>query len=177
MASSLNFMMDIVNTKYPNTDYIGWINADDWYEDNFLFESIAHMKKFDATTTQYFVRYSHNKTKEGVSDPGREYLDDVAITDFLNGNRIGQNTILIKKSSFDALKKKTGSYFNPDFEYTMDYELWIRLLKNGFRITRIRKPLSNLRIHDLQMSSIEKPKVVADSLKVQDLLKKWGIKK
>ena len=59
----------------------------------------------------------------------------------------------------------------------MDYELWVRLLKNGFRIRRIRKPISNLRIHDLQMSSVENPKIVEDSLKVQDLLKEWGIKK
>ena len=175
--SSLNFMMDIVNTKYPNTDYIGWINADDWYEDNFLAESLKHMKNFDATTSQYFVRYNHNKTKKGVSDPGREYLDEVAITDFLSGNRIAQNTILIKKPSFDALRKKTGFYFNPDFEYTMDYELWIRLLRNGFRITRIRRPLSNLRVHDFQMSRVEKSQVMKDFLKVQTLLKEWGIKK
>lgn len=170
-VSSLNFMMEVVNAKYPDTDYIGWINADDWYEDNWLIESLNNMRKFDATSSQYFARYKYNIIKTGISDPGREYLDEAAITDFLSGNRIGQNTVLIRKSSFDALKKKTGFYFNPDFEYTMDYELWVRLLRHGFRITRIRKPLSNLRIHDLQLSTAEKPKVMEDFQKVQEILK------
>ena len=174
--SSLNFMMDVVNTKFPDTDYVGWINADDWYEDEWLTESLNHMKKFDATTSQYFARYD-DKIKTGASDPGYGRLDEVSITDFITGNYIAQNTILIRKYSFDALKKKTGFYFNPEFKYTMDYELWVRLLKNGFRITRIRKPLSNLRIHDLQMSKVETPKVIEDALKVKNALIEWGINK
>ena len=173
---SLNFMMDIVNTKFPDTDYIGWINADDWYENDWLTESLKHIEKFDATTTQYFARYN-KEVKIMASDPGSGRPDEVAITDFLGGNYIAQNTVLIRKSSFDALKKKTGVYFNPDFKYTMDYELWVRLLKNGFRITRIRKPLSNLRIYDLQMSKVETPKVIEDALKVKTLLIGWGIGK
>ena len=172
---SLNFMMEVVNTKFPDTDYIGWINADDWYEDDWLEESLKHMRDFDATTSQYFHR-PDNKTKTEPRNLGGS-LDEAYITDFLTGNHIAQNTILVRKSSFDALKQKTGFYFNPDFKYTMDYELWVRLLKNGFRITRIKKPLSNLRNHDLQMSKVETPKVIADALKVKNLLIEWGIKK
>ena len=176
-VSSLNFMMDFVNAKYPNTDYIGWINADDWYEDNWLIESLNNMGKFDITTSQYFTCHKYNIIKTGISDPGREYLDEADITDFLSGNRVAQNTVLIKKHSFDTLKKKTGYYFNPEFDYTMDYELWVRALRNGFRIKRIRKPLSNLRIHDLQLSTTEKPKVLMDVKRVQVLLEAWEINK
>lgn len=173
---SLNFMMEVVNTKFPDTDYIGWINADDWYEDDWLTESLKHMKRFDVTTSQYFGR-PDDKTKIKASDPGSSRLDEASIADFLTGNYVAQNTILIRKSSFDALKQKTGFYFNPDFKYTMDYELWVRFLKNGFRITRIRKPLSNLRIYDLQMSKVENLKVVEDALKVKNLLIEWETKK
>jgi len=175
-VDSLNFLMEIVNKKYPNTDYIGWINADDWYEDNWLIESLNHIGKADVTSSQYFTPSSPNRARKEISDPGRAYLDEAAITDFLGGNRVAQNTVLIRKSSFDALKEKTGHYFNPEFEYAMDYELWVRFLRNGYRIKRIRKPLSNLRIHDLQLSTAEKPKVAMDVKWVQVLLKAWGIK-
>lgn len=175
-VASLNFMMDIINTEYPDTDYIGWINADDWYEDDWLAESLKRMEKFDVTASQYFTRCS-DKTNKETTDPASLLPDEAAITESLIGNYIAQNTVLIKKSSFDALKERTGFYFNPSFKYTMDYELWARFLKNGFRITRIRKPLSNLRIHDLQMSNVEKPKVVEEALRVKSLLVDWGVGK
>ena len=174
--SSLNFMMEVVNTRFPNTDYVGWVNADDWYEDDWLTESLKHMKKFDVTTSQYFARFD-SSVMTAASNPGGSHPDEVSIKEFVTGNHIAQNTVLIRKSSFNALKEKTGFYFNPEFNYTMDYELWVRLLKNGFKITRIRKPLSNLRIHDLQMSKVETPKVVEDAFKVRALLIEWGVNK
>ena len=73
----------------------------------------------------------------------------------INGNTVPQPSVLIRFSAFKALKEKHGFYFNPDFDYSQDLELWYRFLDSGYRIRHIPKLTTYLRQHPKQMSTIQ----------------------
>jgi glycosyltransferase involved in cell wall biosynthesis len=65
------------------------------------------------------------------------------VVSFLEGNKIPILTALVKKS---ALIKVGG--FDSNCVPAEDYDLWLRLLKNGFKFQSINVPLSIYRVHD-----------------------------
>lgn len=158
-TESLNYAMEIVNRDYPMTRFIGWLNADDWYEDEWLSESLKRMdrvmagKQVDMTCGAYNLRDEEGRMLKSKVDPGATQIpDNIDIRQLQGYNTINQPTVLIRRRSFEELKKETGHYWNPSFEFTQDYELWLRMVKAGFLLLRIRKALANLRNYPEQLS-------------------------
>ena len=176
-TTSLNDAMEIINLLFPNTQYIGWINADDWYELNWLTESLKTMKRNVAglkpavTCSAYILRDEKGKTLRGYVDPGAQQIpDSVEINQLSGRNTVNQPSVFIRRTAFEELKKKTGHYWNPDFEFTQDYELWLRMVKAGYLILRIRMPLANLRNYPGQMSHTHSLEQKLEFDKVQELI-------
>jgi hypothetical protein len=42
--------------------------------------------------------------------------------------------------------------WNPSYHYTQDLELWVRFLRNGYRVAKVGKVTAYLRSHPGQMS-------------------------
>ncbi len=153
---ALNHALDIINRDFPDTEYVGWLNADDYYSPNWLESSLSTHQEHDvAVTCSNHNRFS---TLEGggfmtakVAFQGEgDYVD---LMGMLEANSICQPTVCIRLSAFNALKKRDGYYFNPDIDYCQDYELWLRFLLHGYsRIRRIRDYLATLRVHPVRLT-------------------------
>lgn len=176
-TTSLNYAMELINRHFPNTKYIGWINADDWYEPNWLSESLKTMKRNVAgskpavTCSAYILRDEKGKTLRGYVDPGADQVpDSVEINQLTGRNTVNQPSVFIRRTAFEELKKKTGHYWNPTFEFTQDYELWLRMAQAGYLILRIRKPLANLRNYPGQMSHTHSGEQKLEFDKVQKMI-------
>lgn len=178
-TSSLNWAMEKVGEEFPGTKYIGWLNADDKYLDNWMQESLKAIgermypmtqSEVDMTSSQYNLIAKDGSLKQPSVEPwgAAQLPDKVRIEDFKGKNTIVQPTVLIRRSSFERLREETGFYWNPEYEYTQDYELWGRMLKSGLIIQRIRKPLACLRHYEGQMSRLRRDEQIADFNKLRD---------
>jgi len=148
---ALNHAMRIIEEDYPDTTHLGWINADDYYQDYWLDVMLRQLTKEPAD-----VALICSDAKLAGIARGRTIYCPQSYFDLKHlgtyGNTVCQPTVLIKMSAFKRLKEITGFYFNPEYDYTQDLELWYRFLVNGYRIRYLDKITANLRLHELQMS-------------------------
>lgn len=170
-TESLNWAMKKINEDFPNTKLIGWINADDKYKEGWLSESLKLIWDYDLTSSQYdLINREGDLQKANVEPWGAADLPDkIRIEDFIKKNTIVQPTILMRRECFNTLAEETGFHWNPEYEYTQDYELWIRWLMYGFTIIRLRKSLACLRHFKEQMSNLRKKEQKADFDKLQSV--------
>jgi len=156
-TAALNHAMNIVEEEYPDTTHIGWINADDFYRDYWLDVMLETLRKEPldvALICSDIVLYDGVKTDRtnwGI----QKYFDKAFFG--RHGNTVSQPSVLIRLPLFQELKDKTGFYFNPDFDYCQDMELWYRFLDNGYRIRHLPKLTAYLRLHQKQMSHTARP--------------------
>jgi len=152
-TTALNQAMKFVEQQHPQTLYIGWINGDDYYRPNWLQDSLSHLCKESSETSMVYGDMERVGDHTGiihlVSTP---YLSPHMVA--RRGNMVGQPTVLIRFNQFKALKNKTGYWFNPDYDYCQDLELWFRFFKHDYLIAKLPgvNPTACLRSHDLQMS-------------------------
>lgn len=146
----------IIETEFPQTKYVGWINADDYYEPNWLSGSLPVL---DDSPPDVAMLCSDAKqvTEKGEFKQWLGYTSEQYITLELlarRGNIIVQPTVLIRLDALREIRDKTGMTFNPNYNYCQDLELWIRFLKNGYRIRKLNgvNVTANLRSHNEQMS-------------------------
>jgi len=148
---ALNHAMQIIEEEYPDTTHIGWINADDYYQDYWLDVMLEQLDKEPddvalICSDAKMVGVQLGRTLNGL----QSYFDLKYLG--THGNTVCQPTVLIRMSAFKRLKEICGFYFNPEYDYTQDMELWYRFLINGYRIRYLDKITANLRLHELQMS-------------------------
>jgi glycosyltransferase involved in cell wall biosynthesis len=67
---------------------------------------------------------------------------------FFNGNFAPAVTVVIKKDIFEKI-----GYFNPSLIQLQDFEMWIRILVNNYKIGFLEEKLTFYRIHDKNLSS------------------------
>lgn len=143
-----------IEDQFPQTRYVGWINADDYYSPSWLQDSLAVLR--DAPPEVAMVCgdavqvYEDGKPRQTLSYVQIPYvtLDQLCS----RGNIIIQPTVLIRLDALKAIKAKTGMTWNPNYHYTQDLELWIRFLRNGYRVAKVGKVTAYLRSHAGQMS-------------------------
>lgn len=152
---ALNHAMQIIEKEYPDTTHIGWINADDYYQDYWFYVMSKQLEKEPQDVAVIcsdakVVGNAIGRTAYGTQRYfGLKYLGNY-------GNMVCQPTVLIRMSAFKKLKELTGFYFNADadYDYCQDLELWYRFLINGYRIRYIDKITSTLRLHRRQLSEV-----------------------
>jgi len=149
--------MQIVEQEFPQTEYVGWINADDYYEPSYLENSLTQLR--DAPPDVAMTCGDANLV--GMQSGVIHYTSQRYVTTELigtRGNIVVQPTVLIRLSALKKMKEKQGYSFNPEIDYVQDLELWYRLLINGYRIKHLTKDdkglnvVANLRMHPEQMS-------------------------
>lgn len=166
---ALNHAMRIIEEDYPGTTHIGWINADDYYQDYWLDVMLGQLNK---EPTDVALICSDAKLV-GKAQGRTSYWEQCYFNlKYLgtHGNVVCQPTVLIKMSAFKRLKEICGFYFNPEYDYTQDMELWYRFLVNGYRIRYLDKITANLRIHELQMSLTHMKEQVVDRDRVMRMI-------
>jgi len=153
-TASLNFAYEQMLKHFPDTEFVGWLNADDYYMENWLTESLNAIKGVDVTCGRYHLVDVTKNIKRPDVDPGADQIpDEVDLRQFMGRNTLCQPTVLMRRNTLDYQRRRYGYVWNPEYEFTQDLELWIRLLKDGFTIRRIRKTLACLRHYPGQMST------------------------
>ena len=172
-TTSLNFAYDQMLRLYPNTEYVGWLNADDYYKEDWLSESLKAMRRWgaDVTCGMYDLVDENKNVKTPDVDPGADQIpDEVDLRQFVGRNSVCQPTVLMRKSSLEYERGRYQYVWSPGYEYTQDLELWIRLLKDSFKIRRIRKSLACLRWYAGQLSNTHREEQMADLQRTQEML-------
>ncbi len=118
-------------------DYIAFLDSDDvWHKDKLQIQMEYMLKNnVDMTATSYDL---YDETMEKLIS-SYEVVEQISYKTLLNENVIGLSTVVIKKEVFNKFKM-TNKYIHED------YELWLKLLKNGFKIVGIKKPLVKYRV-------------------------------
>jgi len=164
---AINNAYDIINREFPNTEFVGWINSDDFYQPNWLTESYATLMSQPHNVAMTCSNYNEfNMIAKEKIWPWFE-TEWIEIEHLLKGNFVCQPSVLMRKHVLDKLKTKYGWLLNPEYDFTIDYELWARILKEGYKIKKINQTLTNLRHHPLQMGRNNPIGCRNDLLKVQ----------
>lgn len=178
-TSALNRAMKIIEVEFPETEYIGWLNADDYYALNWLESSITTHKheSYDVAMTcsnnTMVIIPTQSKGSGFVEvkitnqDP-RPYVD---LDGLLEANSICQPTVCIKLSAFNDVKERDGYYFRSVVDYCQDYETWIRFLLHGYKIRRIRDYLATLRQHNLRLTETHSKRQAVEESNLREVMR------
>ena len=152
-TSALNQAMKFVEQQHPQTSYIGWINADDYYLSHWLQDSLSHLQKEPPATAMVYSDMRRIGDYTGViHQVNTPYISPHEVAN--RGNLIGQPTVLIRLNHFRELRNRSGYWFEPNTHYVQDLELWFRFFQNNYLIAKLPRTNATicLRAHKLQMS-------------------------
>lgn len=131
--------------------YLAFLDADDYWEPNYLSEQMAFLKKNPSVDLVYsdallvgdspLAGHSFMEITPSEGEATFESLLGGRCTVILSG------TVARKQAIIDA------GQFNEALRYAEDYDLWLRLAKHGGRIGYQQKVLLNKRIHAASLSS------------------------
>jgi len=181
-TAALNHAMKIIEQKFPQTGYVGWLNADDYYRSCWLEASLTALRreKPDVAMTcggRGLIKEPPPPPKKVAPKKSkpvkRKVVPYVRIYRMARGNMVCQPTVFIKLPAFKALKKKYGYYFDPADEYTQDYDLWCRFIMSGFKIRRIAEAVAMVRKHPQMMTITHNRQQREAAVKVRQRVKAW----
>ena len=175
-----------------NGELIAFLDADDLWLPQKLEVTLNQfdLNQFDLIFTNSFYTDSimidlkcQNYSKMGIIK--NTYFGKNGIISFLEGNKIPILTAIVKKT---CLLKVNG--FDSTCVPAEDYDLWIRLLKNGYKLQSIEHALAIYRIHENSATTLDRlatssvlnllkknfTKLDIQNLNAKELLKKWIIR-
>lgn len=122
-------------------DYIGFLNADDWYETNAL-ESIFSSTKFDDS---YDIVYGNFN----ICDLNSNYIYTYksSLNKIKNTMTIGHPALFIKS------KVHKDTLFDLNFSISADYDLILSLLEKNIKILYINKSIVNFRLDGISTTT------------------------
>jgi teichuronic acid biosynthesis glycosyltransferase TuaG len=138
-ATALNLGISIASG-----DYIAWLSSDDYFLPEKISHQIAFMQKnrIQASFTNYDYVDKNNNVLISWTCPRFSNIKEVYEA-FLRCNPVNGCSIVMKKNIMDDI-----GYFNPDMRYTHDYDMWFRMLLNGYEIHYLDEVLLKFRSHE-----------------------------
>jgi glycosyltransferase involved in cell wall biosynthesis len=124
-SNALNEMI-----KYCKYEWISLLDVDDVWLPDKLEKQVPYMESYDVIGTKCY--YFENLNISPTGSPGIP-LGDISGFDFCNGNPIINSSCLIKKKL---------CWWNSIYDGIEDYDLWLRLWKNGYKFYNV---------HDIQV--------------------------
>lgn len=129
--------------KLANYEYIAFLDADDWWDSNFLEELVKLITNFpDAGmfASSYFKIKNHKRIPAIINlneNFIEGYIDYINIYSKGNWMPIWTGATIIKKVVFNKLQG-----FKPNLRMGEDFDLWLRISQK-YKIAYLNKPLSN----------------------------------
>jgi glycosyltransferase involved in cell wall biosynthesis len=152
--------------KIATGKILAWINSDDFYEPG-TFEYIKNISKKNPKIELFYgnmfvVNKKNDKTLK-ITRQGT-YEDLVGFT--------GKDIYIMQPSTFftNRVIKKVG-LLDENLQYVMDYDLWIRILKDS-PILYLNKTLANFRIWEKSKTTTQEKKFSEEKKKVRQ---KYGL--
>jgi teichuronic acid biosynthesis glycosyltransferase TuaG len=144
-------------------EYIAWLSSDDYFLPEKISKQISFMlnRNAEASFTNYDIIDKNNKVV--VPWCGYRFSDLKQIYKvFLTINPINGCTVVMKKNLFERI-----GYFNPYHRYTHDYEMWFRLLVNGFQFHYLDEVLLKFRQHEESGTSKYQSKMQKEKAEIE----------
>ncbi|MFG0283434.1 MAG: glycosyltransferase family 2 protein [Phycisphaerales bacterium JB039] len=133
--------------------WAGWLNADDWYEPRAL-AAVRRALEADPSV-DVLVGRCRFVDLEGRTVFSPRPPEPITLANLLrlrsqwfNGRLIVQPEAFFRTSLFRDL-----GGLNLENHYTMDHELWLRMLRAGARFATLDAPVACLRVHPAQKTS------------------------
>src|SRR6185503_2664052 len=148
-------------------EFLAFLDADDYWEPNFLDQQMGFFKKNPAVDLVYSDALLFGDSPLS----GRSFMEvtpsegEVTFESLL-GSRctvLLSGTVARRQAVIDA------GLFDEELRYAEDYDLWLRIAKNGSRLAYQDQVLLNKRIHAASLSS-DRMKLHQSALRV---LEKW----
>ena len=136
--------------KYCKGKYIAFIDADDLWKKNKLYEQTQFMEKNLASFS--FTSYDVVNIK-GKLIKKRHVFYDPSYDQLSKKNIIGLSTVMINKKILNHIKF-------PDLKTQEDFALWLNLLKKGIKLSHIPTALSSWRLTKNSLSSNNLQKIL-----------------
>lgn len=133
--------------KHAKGEFIAIINSDDsWYPQKLEFQ-IKALQNADICFTNAKIIGEDSLGPFGGNPKWDriQWLQQL----YYNGNCLCHSSVLVKKEVYE----KVGLY-NPQYTQLPDYDMWVRMLVAGFKITLLEDKLVSYRIHDTNVSKI-----------------------
>lgn len=131
------------------TEFVGFLDADDWYALDKLERSIDHLRDLGAAclaTDAWLVRGDRVERRKN----DRRIVPTVLTMEtLLRGNPVVCSTVVARR---DAVLAAGGFDENPDLIATEDYDLWLRLAHKE-PVAYLAEPLTFYRVHQGSLSA------------------------
>ncbi len=130
-------------------DFVCFLDADDfWYPHKLLEVRNMILDREDSDIIWHWEHHIKGKQKKLVKY--RELLDDNVYIDLLcNGNCLSTSAVSVKRSALN----KSGFFDEKLISGEEDYDLWLRMAKNGCKFALIKKPLGAYIIYENSVSA------------------------
>ena len=144
-----------VNTgllEHASGRYATWLNADDWYEPGALGPVLGRLSQPEPPDV-LVGRCRFVEDGKTVFRPRPPEPIDMASLLCLRSKWFAGKLIVQPEAFFDrAMFERVGG-LNEANHYTMDHELWLRLLETGARFEAIDHPVACMRVHEAQKTA------------------------
>ncbi len=131
------------------TEFVAFLDADDWYAPDKLERSVAMLDKLGAqclATDAWVVR---NDRIEGRKNQRRNVPSVLTTERLLRGNPVVCSSVVARR---DAVRRAGGFDEHPDLVATEDFDLWLRLAEHE-PIAYHSQPLTFYRLHAGSLSA------------------------
>lgn len=127
-------------------ELIGWINSDDILERDCI-EKIVKKYKQDKNVSILYGDIELIDSRGG-------HIGNVNLNDITYNKLLNVNPNITQQGSFykTELVKKIG-YLDENLHYTMDYDLWLRLLKENDKAVKVKGVIAKFRLHNESKTS------------------------
>ena len=161
-ATALNY-----GIEHATGEYVAWLSSDDMFLPHKIQAQMDYMIASNSSVS--FSNYHLMDKDNQVFIPwcGKRFSPYNNAKDvyesFRVENPVNGCTTLIRKDIFD----KVG-IFNPGFLYTHDYDMWFRILLNGFHMHYIDQALIQFRSHEESGTSRFQPQILHEMKTIEE---------
>jgi teichuronic acid biosynthesis glycosyltransferase TuaG len=129
--------------KRSSGEYIAWLSSDDHFDERKVEKQLDFMLRRGAKASFHNYDYVNKDNEVLLPFVGKRIssAEEIYLT-IMNVNPINGCSVMIHKDVF-----KDVGYFSPDLKFTQDYEMWCRMLINGYVMYYLDEVLLKYRSH------------------------------
>lgn len=127
-----------IGISKSNGEFLAFLDDDDMWEPIKVEKQVHEM--LSHSWCPLCITYSHDLrfNQDRINKPPRVITHKEIIKSF---NLSSTSSYLVRKKSLDILKKEEGHYFDESLKSGQEYDLAIRLTKNGHDVITVEEPL------------------------------------
>lgn len=111
--------------KRATGDVIAWINSDDWYEPGTFHEVAKHISSHSIVMGNSVETDRIGTPIRTTKNSPRTFYDMLRY--WIPNGWLAQPAVFFARAALESIKLPNGDYIDESYDYSMDYEFWLRL--------------------------------------------------